>query len=413
MTWESILPAALARQREGDFAASETVLLEGLLRLGPQSDALHLLGLARARQGHVSEGLALLVEALNLCGWTSVGYKKNLTLMATRMLHERAIEQSVTGISALPADDLQPSVAAASAASAEQTVAVVLVVNDALTDWRIGLESILAQSLLPDSVVVVKLDQSLVHLTVADLRAASVDGFRSINVDSDSVGASSASVAARASAGVRATSTTFVQLLMSGDQLASDCLKIMQAHCMAKRAPAGFSRVRFITDDGAIDELSDPFVFSAACAQSAIAARPSVALSVIRRDLSFGLGNLFLKRSVFDALNGLPEALDMCHWIYLLEALWFGDVVYVNTPLYSMQKKMPPLTGASANHSVLNVRLRDWWQRALADVASDGQCTALGIANQEAELMLAYLESHALTVTDYAHLPLIAARLTV
>ncbi len=404
MQLTELLKAALLRQRQGDLQAAEAMIRQAIHTFGPTPDSSHLLGLVRARQGDLRDGVALIAGALDACGWSVDSYQRNLALMTARLLRQRAERVSLP-----PAQSLYgtPAVDANRSAVSDATVSVVLLVNGNMPGVRASLASVTAQTHRPESVIVVTDGGELIKLPGLDfLEGHSL--FSSNSLCSPCLSATT--LANHANAAIRATTSTFVQPLLAGDELASDRVKKMLTQCSHAGAVVGLSRIQVMDGQTVVDELSDPWVFAAACAQSAISASATVGLSLLQRDVGYGLGNLFLDRNAFDALGGFDEATSQFSWVYLLKTLWFQQPVFVDLPLYRLQRDA--LNGwrttlaSEAEKNSLETQLRRWWRRTFDHQTAANPQTPDAVRSDD-ELFMVYLENRASAQDRWEHLPAI------
>lgn len=401
MQLTALLQAALLRQRQGDLPAAEAMFRQAIQTFGPTPDSLHLLGLVRARQSDLQDGVVWVARALDACAWSVDSYKQNLTLMTARLLRQRAEQKTLPA-----ASDMHPGAAvnANGTASAAKTVSVVLLMNGNAPGLQASLDSVATQTHIPESVIVVSDDGELIRLPAPDFSA---DHSRFSPISPRLPCLSATTLAKYANRAIRTAETNFVQLLSAGDALAPDCLESVIGECCDAAAVVGFSRIQVMDGERVVDELSDPWVFEAACAQSAIAALPAVRLSLIRRDVSFALGNLFLDRSAFDALGEFDEATGQFSWAYLLKSLWLHEPVFVDRPLYRPQRDA--LTGwrristTDIEEKGLEAQLQHWWHRAFEDLSAPTLQTAEALCRRD-DLFLIYLENRASALDGWAHL---------
>ena len=401
MQLTALLQAALQRQRQGDLSAAEAMFRQAIQTFGPTPDSLHLLGLVRARQGDLCDGVKWVARALDACGWSVDSYKQNLTLMTARLLRQRAEQRPLPSASNMGSE---AAVNANGAAPADKTVSVVLLVNGNVPGLQASLDSVAAQTQRPQLVIVVADDGELIKLPAPEIPAGH-NLFSSCSPCKPCL--SPTTLASHANNAIRSTETTFVQLLLAGDALAPDCLKTMVARCSGAAAVVGFSRIQVMDGPLVVDELSDPWVFDAACAQSAISASPAVGLSLIRRDVSFALGNLFLDRSAFDVLGGFDDATGQFSWAYQLKSLWLREPVFVDRPLYRPQRDALNGWRATSPTEVetkgLETQLQRWWHSAFEEPADRTAQTVAAVSRRD-ELFLIYLESRASALDGWVHL---------
>jgi hypothetical protein len=213
--------------------------------------------------------------------------------------------------------------------------------------------------------------------------------------------------------GIRATDTAYIQPLLAGDRLAPERVEVMYSECSRLRAAVGFSRVQVMAGGTVVDELSDPWVFDAACAQSTIASAPSVGLGLLKRDVSYGLSNLFLARDAFDALGGFNETVSQFSWSYLLRSLWSHEPCYVDIPLCQSQRVtldfQMSVNACESQKAALEIERQKWWATAF-DEQSAANPWAPKLAYWGDELFIRYLEGFASQSNGWVHLPMIVTK---
>ncbi len=406
--WREVLQIAALRQREGSLAASESLLVKTLNELGAHADALHLLGLSRARQGHGLQAVRLLFDALELCRWSVNPIKKNLSAIAANFLREQAVTRPYC-----PASDFsatRPPADAMIAGSGNASVSLVILANDSATDLRASLESVRAQKLRPD-VVTISYSDGTLETALTETAGLSVEGINQLaaRVASHSASICDSPVSHRIDAAIQTTTGQFVQLMNAGDLLMPDRLSALVGACLRSNLSFAFSRVQFFDQNGPVDALSHAAAFSAACAQSELAVLPCIELGVLRRDVIYGLSNLFFSREVFNAIREIPKSPALAHWMYALTAIASNNVIYIDDVLCQLHINRgnrnfnAELTVEEQAHYGLQ------WRKAIQPLPH-ADVWATRMHHPEESTALAYLETAAI-LDGFAQLKTVVARI--
>jgi glycosyltransferase involved in cell wall biosynthesis len=134
--------------------------------------------------------------------------------------------------------------------------------------------------------------------------------------------------------GISRASGEWIAVLNSDDRYTPDRLSRMMSELSAGGGELGFSRVRFIDEQGEESVTGDGGPADLLCAQTNIHAAPSIGFALLRRNVAVSTGNLLFHRSVYERVGGF-RPLAYCHdWDYALRSLLLTEPRFIPAPLY-------------------------------------------------------------------------------
>ena len=314
----ALLAQALAEQRAGRLPAAESLYRRVLEETPGNSDALHMLAVVRLAQGAPRDALGLIVRALDATGWRIDGMRTNLGLVLA----------AIAG-SHVPTQRPRPTaVKGLSRADPPLVTVVVPSFNHGRFVER-ALASVRAQDYRNLELVVV--DDGSSDDSVPTIERV----LRGMPFPARLLARENRGAHAALNEGLAQSRGAFVQFLNSDDMLGPTRVSRMVDAVSAAGAEWGFSGIEVVdADDRALARTPGSRADALLQAIEAIDREETVGLALVAANVAVSSGNIFVARTLAEAIGGFSPYRYNHDWDFCLRALERSEPAFVRDPLY-------------------------------------------------------------------------------
>ncbi|MBS0328177.1 MAG: SEC-C domain-containing protein [Proteobacteria bacterium] len=338
-----VLAEALAAYRAGALRRAESLYRQAIAEHPDDVDALNGLSAVLFERLRYGEALGPFRDAAERTGWAVAFHRKNLGLALAKLLEPEANERR--GL--LVAQYYERERVRKAAPARPATVSAVLVARGPLESVLRSIESVAAQHVRVDELVVVAEGRGE-HIAPQAAGVASHVSIIDAPLASEQPVSPDVCYAHGANLGAAGAQGEFLAFLDAGDRFEADSIGRMVAEVAGGGADAwGFAQVEYDASRHRADAeramaTSDapgeaaigpqgPVETDARVWDAPVGELPSFVLG--RRDLAGANGNLFIARSLFRKLGGYREA-DHPGWDLCVRASRIAEPVIVEQRLY-------------------------------------------------------------------------------
>ena len=297
------------------------------LELDPeQPDALHMLGVICLERGEREQAKAYVLQALEATGWKIWTYRHNLALILADEYPPQLWDTLLDRVRRYRAGTRRHIPAGGS----PPLVSVLVACHRHARYIEHALRSVYEQSYR--NIELVAIDDGSDDGSAALIErylAGSPFPYRFAAREHRGAPATLNEAAGMASGGI-------LHFLNADDWIQHDRVEHVVEAMASAEAEWGFSSVRCVDADGAeIDPLRHRYVYDLYCAVADSSARQTLGIAMLTQNIAASSGNLFVARTLFDAVGGFRDYRYTYAWDFSLRVLQRTEPVLVALPLYN------------------------------------------------------------------------------
>jgi GT2 family glycosyltransferase len=311
-----ILSEALAEQRAGRLASAEALYRRVLDETPGDTNALHMLAVVRLALGDARDALALMLRALDATDWRVDAMRTNVGLVLAALASPRAHRRHARPAKPAPL-------------AAAPLVSVVVPSFNHVRFVERALRSVLEQDYRNLELVVV--DDGTTDDSVRTIARVLRDArFPARLLERANQGAHMA-----LNEGIAQSHGAYLQFLNSDDMLVPTRISRMLDAVTGSGAAWGFSGIAVIdADDRPAHAAPGSRAGALLRASDAVDSEETVGLALLAANVAVSSGNVFVERTLAEAIGGFRAYRYNHDWDFCLRALERAEPVFVPEPLY-------------------------------------------------------------------------------
>lgn len=323
MLWD-IMASALAHQKSGRRVEAEALYQEALAIQPDQPDCLHMLGVIYLETGRTYEAFDAIYRALSLTGWHIEAMRHNMGLVLARLLagDDAAHDMRRQYLEYCQQRD-------AKRIDTDPLVSIVIPSYNHGRWIQQALESVYAQTYRNLELIVI--DDGSADGSVEIIHehlAACPFPYRFIARENRGAHAT-------INEGVALAAGEYVNVLNSDDWFPSNRISAMVEGIARREADWGFGEVSFVDGTGkSINPAENPRVFEFTKSMKQRFKWETLGAALLDFNHLISTGNLFVRKSFFDELNGFRDYRYNHDWDFCLRATLRSEPVFVPGSAY-------------------------------------------------------------------------------
>jgi glycosyltransferase involved in cell wall biosynthesis len=323
MLWD-IMASALAHQKSGRRVEAEALYQEALAIQPDQPDCLHMLGVIYLETGRTYEAFDAIYRALSLTGWHIEAMRHNMGLVLARLLagDDAAHDMRRQYLEYCQQRD-------AKRIDTDPLVSIVIPSYNHGRWIQQALESVYAQTYRNLELIVI--DDGSADGSVEIIHehlAACPFPYRFIARENRGAHAT-------INEGVALAAGEYVNVLNSDDWFPSNRISAMVEGIARREADWGFGEVSFVDGTGkSINPTENPRVFEFKKSMKQRFKWETLGAALLDFNHLISTGNLFVRKSFFDELNGFRDYRYNHDWDFCLRATLRSEPVFVPGSAY-------------------------------------------------------------------------------